>query len=183
MNVFTSYPHSPYKSKKISGFTIVELLIVIVVIAILAAISIVAYNGIQDRARKVQISSDLGQLQKAIMAARVNKGDVALRYITGTPSTSGFCVVAESSVDLSNQQLASSCWSRYNSSLNAISDASGIDVRSLKDPWGRPYFIDETEGEFGCSRDVLGTFPLNRAKDDWTRENTTFVPLGTAACV
>lgn len=29
-----------------SGFTIVELLIVIVVIAILAAISIVAYNGI-----------------------------------------------------------------------------------------------------------------------------------------
>jgi len=32
------------------GFTIVELLIVIVVIAILAAISIVAYNGIQARA-------------------------------------------------------------------------------------------------------------------------------------
>ena len=37
-----------------SGFTIVELLIVIVVIAILAAISIVAYNGIQSRARNVQ---------------------------------------------------------------------------------------------------------------------------------
>lgn len=33
------------------GFTIVELLIVIVVIAILAAISIVAYTGIQSRAR------------------------------------------------------------------------------------------------------------------------------------
>jgi prepilin-type N-terminal cleavage/methylation domain-containing protein len=34
-----------------SGFTIVELLIVIVVIGILATITIVAYNGIQDRAR------------------------------------------------------------------------------------------------------------------------------------
>jgi prepilin-type N-terminal cleavage/methylation domain-containing protein len=34
-----------------SGFTIVELLIVIVVVGILAAITIVAYNGIQDRAR------------------------------------------------------------------------------------------------------------------------------------
>ena len=35
------------------GFTIVELLIVIVVIAILAAITIVAYNGVQNRAKAV----------------------------------------------------------------------------------------------------------------------------------
>ena len=34
-----------------SGFTIVEFLIVIVMIAILATISVVAYNGIQTRAK------------------------------------------------------------------------------------------------------------------------------------
>lgn len=42
---------------KQKGFTIVELLIVIVVIAILAAISVVAYNGIQQRGRNVQTGS------------------------------------------------------------------------------------------------------------------------------
>ncbi len=47
-----------------SGFTIVELLIVIVVIAILAAISIVAYNGVQQRARDSKRTSDIGAIVK-----------------------------------------------------------------------------------------------------------------------
>ena len=41
------------------GFTIVELLIVIVVIGILAAITIVAFNGVQQRARIAVLQSDM----------------------------------------------------------------------------------------------------------------------------
>lgn len=49
-----------------SGFTIVELLIVIVVIAILAAISIVAYNGIQSRGKASAAQSAAGSLAKKL---------------------------------------------------------------------------------------------------------------------
>lgn len=44
------------------GFTIVELMIVIVVIAILAAISIVAYTGVQGRANDSVVQQDLRQI-------------------------------------------------------------------------------------------------------------------------
>lgn len=49
-----------------SGFTIVELLIVVVVIAILAAITIVAYNGISSRANDAAITSDADTLRKKV---------------------------------------------------------------------------------------------------------------------
>jgi prepilin-type N-terminal cleavage/methylation domain-containing protein len=53
-------------AKKQTGFTIVELLIVIVVIGILAAITIVAYNGIQQRARNAQVIAGVDTYYKAL---------------------------------------------------------------------------------------------------------------------
>ena len=57
-----------------SGFTIVELLIVIVVIGILAAITIVAYNGIQDRAHNTAVQSDLNAFAKKIATESAASG-------------------------------------------------------------------------------------------------------------
>ena len=56
------------------GFTIVELLIVIVVIAILAAIVTIAYNGIQMRAKESTLISDLSQNAKSVGAVQVLNG-------------------------------------------------------------------------------------------------------------
>lgn len=60
------------KSK--SGFTIVELLIVIVVIGILAAITIVAYNGVQSRARDSKRQHDLSEITKALEIYYIDNG-------------------------------------------------------------------------------------------------------------
>lgn len=64
------------KWAKQQGFTIVELLIVVVVIAILAAITFVAFNGIQNRAYETTIQSDLSANGKIITNYINEKGSV-----------------------------------------------------------------------------------------------------------
>lgn len=56
------------KKRDQSGFTIVELLIVIVVIGILAALVVTTYGGIQAKARDSKRQSDLQALQTQIEA-------------------------------------------------------------------------------------------------------------------
>lgn len=60
-----------YPPRTNRGFTIVELLIVIVVIAILAAITIVAYSGVQARSRVAAKESTVDALKKKMEAYRV----------------------------------------------------------------------------------------------------------------
>ena len=76
------------------GFTIVELLIVIVVIAILAAITIVAYNGIQNQARRASLQSDASQATKQIQAFAVNNAETFPSSISScpTPTSTAICL-------------------------------------------------------------------------------------------
>jgi len=60
-----------------AGFTVVELLIVIVVIAILAAIVIVAYNGIVQRTRDTALQLELRQAADQVAADQAVTGSTA----------------------------------------------------------------------------------------------------------
>lgn len=75
------------RRQKQTGFTIVELLIVIVVIGILAAITIVAYSGVQKKAYDSQRITAADSIQKALAMYAI---DNAGKYPNGcTPIGTG----------------------------------------------------------------------------------------------
>jgi len=87
--------------KTTSGFTIVELLIVIVVIGILAAITVTAYSGIQQRAKNITTINGVKQYQKALALYAVDKGSYpnilsCLGDGYSYPSNPGSCAGASS---------------------------------------------------------------------------------------
>ena len=56
------------------GFTLVELLIVIVIIGVLAGISVAAYSGVQKSARDSTVQSDLSNAMKQLAMYEVENG-------------------------------------------------------------------------------------------------------------
>jgi general secretion pathway protein G len=71
------------KSK--SGFTLIELLVVVVIIGILASITIIAYRGIQERARDDRRKTDIASITKALELYYQDNGTYPIP--SGTTST------------------------------------------------------------------------------------------------
>ena len=69
------YAYLSHKSTYRRGFTIVELLIVIVIIAILAALTYVGYTAISNRAIDSTLKSDLTQAAKKLNYDKVDNND------------------------------------------------------------------------------------------------------------
>lgn len=92
------------KSK--SGFTLVELLIVIVVIAVLAAISVVVYNGVQKRAQNSAVSVETADITRAIELYNAANGTYPTSISAcPTPTSDQLCIPLSSGVDISYQRI------------------------------------------------------------------------------
>ncbi|MEP7204911.1 MAG: prepilin-type N-terminal cleavage/methylation domain-containing protein [Candidatus Saccharibacteria bacterium] len=91
----------PGQSSRRSGFTIVEMLVVIVVIAILAAVTIVSYNGAQQKALSASLISDLSSAATKLQLYQVDNS----AYPTAinscpTPTIGNICLVASPGTSL-----------------------------------------------------------------------------------
>lgn len=66
------------KSNDAQGFTLVELLVVVVIIVALAAIAVPIFLGQKDKANEVAIKSDITGAGKMLMTAASTNGTVTL---------------------------------------------------------------------------------------------------------
>lgn len=156
------------------AFTIVELLIVIVVIAILATVTIVSYNGISNQAKESSLKSELSTLYKKAELYKTKNGSYPLTLVDlneGNPlttnpqnnivytgSSESFCVQGvannksfyiSNSVPLGEGECGSSVASDgdYIQTVTAANcPESRIVVRDARD--GRSYFVQKlADGE------------------------------------
>lgn len=149
--------------QKQTGFTIVELLIVVVVIGVLAAVSIAAFGAVRQKAADEKRDADVSTYMKAISLAR-NSASNHLYGITTSTYSAGSCVSATDNpgaVEPRDLPKSHVCWTRYYDNLTRIGQAAGISLTGLRegDARGNPYIIDENEGEMACpARDAMYTF-------------------------
>ena len=128
-----------------NGFTLVELLIVIVVIAILASISIVAYNGIQSRAHDAAIRSDLRNIRTKLEIYKIDNDTYPFDPVSDPINPSGTAIkVALQTIDM-KLSTGSYNTSTANTNLLYIASNDGQHYAILGYAKGNPtYYITDS---------------------------------------
>jgi type II secretion system protein G len=126
--------------KKQKGFTLVELLVVVAILAILAAILLPKFLGYADKAREAQTMKDIRSMCTVVEAFTATDGDYP-----------------EASLDTDNPRSIASIM--QSKGVNWTGDATG-----KTDPWGNPYYYDVVD-DYYCIASAGKDGTLNTSDD------------------
>lgn len=182
------FKRNSYTSMK-PGFTIVELLIVVVVIAILAAITIVSYNGISNRATAASAQSSAATALKKVATyaidnneyfpasltvlnslGLVNSGDLRYQYTSSAPFKT-YCLTATVKTqsyyvsDTQQSPISGTCPGHNASGVSSISNiALNPSAEAVSPPFTGPnstaVVIDTAQAHTG-THSILATMPVS----------------------
>jgi len=143
------------------AFTLMELLVVIAIIAVLLGLAFPVFQGVLDRAKKVQAKNDVTQIVTAVNAFYTEYG----KYPTVTADTIITSTSSPSNADLMYTLRAVSGGLNVNNAINTrqivfisppdvknpANPRSGIGTTTgagqYYDPWGTPYLV-EIDGNY-----------------------------------
>src|SRR5665647_1914491 len=195
-----SITSTPDRASSRRGFTIVELLIVIVVIGILATLTIVAYTGIQDRAKTASLQSDLEQASKQLEIYKfsastgeqypVNLATAALKATSGNSYTYQVNNASPASYCLSEFVGSTSYYITNTNTIPAEGTCSGVILGGTTCPTG--FIVVPGSSTFGTSdfcvmkyeaKNVSGVATSQATGAPWVSiTQTTSLSTATAAC-
>ena len=134
------------------GFTLVELMIVIAIIGILAAIAIIASSTYHTKAKVAEAISDLDTIYKAMILLESDTGQWPGHQTVSQINQGGGNEVWDLSVGAAGLVITDGNFPGW----------SGPYLPSVpKDPWGKDYFLDTDYQINGVNNVVLGSFGPN----------------------
>lgn len=158
------------KSTFARGFTIVELLVVITVIAILSTVSVVSYRGVQKRAQQAAADTQVSQAEKRLAVFFVENGSYPESIADcPSPAAENICIGASDYMYSRHGAgfVADKIYSKYNEPGYEIASMqkSRFLYASKLESTGNKEFTQYTDlapyfDEYGINKEYLLTFTI-----------------------